>query len=195
MSEAGQEPVVAFRVWYTCEHPVTATLRGGSAGAADPGLYSVALGIGWSPGVNEAFCRFTASTRDAAPLPLGQKLHRPGEFAPVERCACGIYSYGSLETARRYRDECHERMRALLVLGAVRIWGKTLIARVTDHSGGPGSPGSPGLRYRSQFAEVLAVARESVEGPRVAARMGVPAVAEGYLESYARELGQQLRGR
>lgn len=192
MSEAGQEPVVAFRVWYTCEHPATATLTGGSAPAADPGLYSVALGIGWNPGVNEAVCRFRASTRDVAPLPLGQTLHRPGELAPVERCACGMYSYGNLETARRYRDECHEQMRALLVLGAVRIWGKTLIARVTDHSG---SPRGPGLRYRSQFAEVLAVVRESLEGRRVADRMGVPAVAEAYLEPYARELGQQLRPR
>lgn len=73
----------------------------------------------------------------------------------------------------------------------MRVWGRTLIARVTDISG---RLGSPGLRYRSQFAEVLAVARESVAGPDVAARMGVPGVAEAYLEPYARELGQQLPG-
>lgn len=192
MSEDAREPVVAFRVWHTCEHPATAALTGGATPPEDlgAGLYSVALGINWTSGVNEAFCRFTGSQRDASPQPLGQKLHLPGERAPVERCACGIYSYGNLETAKRYRDECHQQMSALMVLGAVRIWGKTLIARVTDLSG---RLASPGLRYRSQFAEVLAVARESVAGPSVAARMGVPAVAEAYLEPYARELGRQLR--
>ena len=191
MNEAAREPVVAFRVWYTCKDPATAVLSGGSTPRSGPGqgLYSVALGIGWRPGVNEAFCRFSASVRDVSPLPLGQTLHVPGEQVPVERCACGIYSYGNLETAKRFRDECHAQMSPLMVLGAVRIWGKTMIARVTDHSG---RLASPGLRYRSQFAEVLAIARESDGGASVAAQMGVLAVAEGYLESYARELGEQL---
>lgn len=119
VSEATREPVVAFRVWHTCEHPATAALTGGSTPQEAPpaGLHSVALGISWTPGVNEAFCRFTASTRDVSPLPLGQTLHLPGERAPVERCACGIYSYGNLETVKRYVDESHPRMGARMVVG------------------------------------------------------------------------------
>lgn len=204
MREAAEEPVVAFRVWYARslrgllapaasvrKHPVSAAATGSSASpaASRRGLYSVAMGISWSPGVNEAFCPY-AKSKDAPPLPLARKLHLPGEQAPVGRCGCGIYSYGSLETTKRYREDCYQRLSLLLVLGAVRIWGKTLIARATDYSG---KLVNPGLRYRSQFAEVLAVVREAEEGQQVAAQMGVPAVAEEYLEAYARELGQQLR--
>jgi hypothetical protein len=169
-----REPLVAFRAWYTCEHP------GAAAPAGGDGLYSIGLGISWSSGVNTAACRYRPSMGLRA-------LHLPGEEAPVERCQCGIYSYGSLETAKRYRDECHPELRTLQVLGAIRIWGKTLIARVRDGAG---------LRYRSQYAEVLALLREDggARGAQeLAQAMGVPAVAARYLEPYARELGRQLR--
>jgi hypothetical protein len=180
-----QEPLVAFRAWYTWEHPATAALHAGAAAQprGERWLYSVSVGVRWSCGTNEAACRYHASMGLRA-------LHLPDERAPVGRCQCGIYSLGSLEAARRYLDECHTQTRSLLVLGAVRIWGKTLVASVADP---PTGAAAPVLRYRSQYAEVLALAREADAGGEIADRMGIPAVPEPYLEPYAREFGQQLR--
>ena len=53
VKDAAREPVVAFRVWSTCQDPATPALTGSSALAqptGERGLYSVAQGIRWSGG-------------------------------------------------------------------------------------------------------------------------------------------------
>lgn len=117
--------------------------------------------------------------------------------APALGCDCGLYAYDRLATAALYRRYIsapfNTNLGAILVLGAVLLWGHVVYGEVTDWY--PNRAGSDlGLRFRAEFGKVLALQDDGSEATTHACRVhGIPAIREDYLESFAREHGEQLR--
>jgi hypothetical protein len=165
------QPLVGFRVWRY----------------AEPGrLRSTGMEYYWEPqGVNVAVCMAGAGIGGWHPV----RERRAEHEAPGERCQCGFYAYDSLATALHHA-------RTLLayetvVAGAVLLWGEVMVGDVRDSRR---QLARPGLRYRARNARVIALRADEL-GRRVATTNALQVVDERYLESYARERGDQLRAK
>lgn len=113
--------------------------------------------------------------------PLGGTPNIPHSLtdAPNAQCTtCGIYAYSTLAAAAQscYTSGCDT------FLGVVVLWGRVFAAPLES---------GPGVRFRAQYARVLAVER-SDQAARAADEFGLPQVERDYLLSYAAEHGQAL---
>lgn len=114
---------------------------------------------------------------------------------PDLACSCGFDSYDSLAAAN------HHLMRQTTpgpahVLGAVQIWGTVIVGKVRQTYRRQGMPAQtpPGLRYRSEFARVIALCDWPSPKLAIAAseKARIPLIAARHLEVYAREMGHQM---
>lgn len=163
-------PVVGFRIWYVVEKPWMNPL------IYDGRLRSIGSDSHWTASTVEARCN-----------------NRYPHIAPALGCACGLYAYDRLDTAKLYEEEFNSRYDGVIAMGAVLLWGRLTHGEVVENYSNRLTGLDLGLRLRAQFGRVLAL-RDDGEVTEAAARVhGVPAVRERYLESSAREHGAQVR--
>lgn len=182
-------PLVGYRIWRYFDE-------------SNPGLYPSGMFYNagaWTGGVNTAECMYQKPAWASIGNMYGnfsfyggRPVERTRHRAPLEKCTCGLYAYDSLATARVHRETSGWN-NTHTVVGAVLLWGEVVVGKVKDRQGRDALE-NPGLRYRAQYARIIALGEEPGRASEsAAADAGVALVPIDYLESYSREFGEQYR--